>query len=234
MLSSALFITPAAAVSSLDVTGVWYDSMKEGAIEVVPCGKKFCGHIIWTKQKESSRGGAMVDINNPVEQMRKRPICGLKVLRDLQPLTDGTVGRGVVYDPKKGQENEASLKRLGEDQLQLTGYGLFGLARVSCGRKRRQDLSAATVRPVNRQTRDRLQQSPAPAATAPAAAAAGAAVAAKPKPAPAPKPAEANATPSLKPAQPTQKPPQKPASHHCNKPQSAAPSTTARLRALPP
>jgi len=119
----------AAAQSPTNVAGIWFDSAGEGAIELAPCGTRMCGHIVWLKQPLNAQGKPLHDRNNPDSSKHIRPICGLQILRDLQPMTDGSWGRGIVYDPKKGAENEASIKLLGPQTLQLTGYGLFGLSK---------------------------------------------------------------------------------------------------------
>ena len=120
---------PANAQTPGKVAGIWYDSAGEGAIEVAPCGNRMCGRIVWLKKQINDEGKPLHDKHNPNASMQSRPICGLQVLRDLQPLTDGSWGRGIVYDPKKGAENEASIKPLGGGKLQLTGYGMFGLSK---------------------------------------------------------------------------------------------------------
>ena len=126
---SAFFVVSASAQTPSSVTGVWFDSVGEGGIEVAPCGNRMCGNIVWLKQPLNAEGKPLYDRHNPNTSLQSRPICGLQVLRDLQPLTDGSWGRGIVYDPKKGAENEASIKPMGGGKLMLTGYGLFGLSK---------------------------------------------------------------------------------------------------------
>ncbi|MEQ1576783.1 MAG: DUF2147 domain-containing protein, partial [Hyphomicrobium sp.] len=210
-------IKPAAAQTPSNVTGVWFDSAGEGAIEVAPCGNRMCGRIVWLKQPLNAEGKPLFDRHNPNASKQSRPICGLQILRDLQPLTDGSWGRGIVYDPKKGAENEASIKPLGGGKLQLTGYGLFGLSKSfewtrapadlpRCGNGTNQAVTAppasgGLVPAANAAT-------PAPAtATKPAAAAATAAGA----------PVPAKATPAVKPVEQQKSAP-------VPKPSSAAPA----------
>lgn len=202
-LTAALAV-PANAQTPGKVAGIWYDSAGEGAIELAPCGNRMCGRIVWLKNQLNDQGKPLYDRHNPNASMQSRPICGLQVLRDLQPLTDGSWGRGIVYDPKKGAENEASIKPLSGGRLQLTGYGLFGLSKSFEWTRAPDDLQkcgASGLQPgsANGAAVPAAKAVTAPAGTKPAALQAGAAgIPAKPGAAAVAKPAAA-AT-ALKPA----------------------------------
>ncbi len=228
---AGLYASSAAAQQSSNVTGVWYDSAREGAIEVAPCGKRMCGNIVWLKSPLNAEGKPLFDRHNPSATKQSRLICGLQVLRDLQPLTDGSWGRGIVYDPKKGAENEASIKPLAGGKLQLTGYGLFGLSKSfewtrapadlqKCGNPAGQAAAPAVAGSAKTVTAPAAAATAAPAQTQPQAATQA--------PASGVKPAEANAaaTGIAKPAPsgPLVKPAEVKPKAPAPKPSSAAPS----------
>jgi uncharacterized protein (DUF2147 family) len=54
--------------------------------------------------------------------MRRRPICGLPVLGDLQQMSEGGFDNGWVYDPKVGKSYSAALDLLNANTLKVTGY----------------------------------------------------------------------------------------------------------------
>src|SRR5204862_5261 len=53
---------------------------------------------------------------------RHRPICGLPVLGQLRPMSDGSWDQGWVYDPEQGQAFDAAIQLNSTDRLVLTGY----------------------------------------------------------------------------------------------------------------
>ncbi len=124
-LGSVVSSPPAAAQASPPEVGVWYDDTGDGAVEIHPCGTKMlCGRIVWLRNPINAEGEPLHDKYNPDPTMRSRPICGLTILANLIPMTDGSWDRGTVYDPKKGSSHEAAIKLLQRDRLQLTGFGL--------------------------------------------------------------------------------------------------------------
>jgi uncharacterized protein (DUF2147 family) len=112
----------AAATPPADETGVWIDHKGQGAIEIAPCGAKLCGHVVWLKSPADAKGRPLADGLNPDPAKRKQPICGLKIIGELQRQRDGTLDKGWVYSPEKGESYDlaATLKDAGH--LAITGY----------------------------------------------------------------------------------------------------------------
>jgi uncharacterized protein (DUF2147 family) len=102
--------------------GVWYDDTGRGAVELVPCGQKLCGRIVWLKEEVNAEGKPLVDRYNPNPARRTTPICGLQVVGDAQKLSDGTWDQGWIYDPKTGSSYNVALSLQKPDQLKVTGY----------------------------------------------------------------------------------------------------------------
>lgn len=102
--------------------GVWIDHTGRGAVEIGPCGKALCGRIVWLKEPNDKYGRPLTDGNNPKAAQRKRPICGLPILGNLQLQSDGAWDAGWVYDPNDGSTHDAQIQLTGRDKLVLTGY----------------------------------------------------------------------------------------------------------------
>lgn len=124
-LALVLAIAPVSAQPpqpQLAEAGVWYDDTGRGAVELVPCGQKLCGRIVWLKEEVNAEGKPLVDRYNPNPARRTTPICGLQVVGDAQKLSDGTWDQGWIYDPKTGSSYNVALSLQQPDQLKVTGY----------------------------------------------------------------------------------------------------------------
>lgn len=103
-------------------TGIWYDDTGQGAVEILACGDRLCGRIVWLKENLSQDGQPLTDALNPDPRRRERPICGLQVIGDLQLQADGAWDQGWIYDPKEGKSYDVEIRLLAPDQLQVKGY----------------------------------------------------------------------------------------------------------------
>jgi uncharacterized protein (DUF2147 family) len=109
--------------------GVWIDDTGRGAVLIEPCGQKLCGRIYWLKDLVNARGEILRDRYNPDPSMRDRLICGLPVLGQLAPMSEGGYDGGWVYDPKVGKAFDVAIDLTSADELTVTGYKgirLFG------------------------------------------------------------------------------------------------------------
>jgi uncharacterized protein (DUF2147 family) len=118
---ATLLAAPAMA-STRDVTGLWITDDGLGAVQIDPCGTARCGHIVWLKQPLDAAGKPMHDVNNPDPVARRRPLCGVEVISNLQPQGDGSWDGGTIYDPEEGKSYSVMLKPAGADRLEVTGY----------------------------------------------------------------------------------------------------------------
>lgn len=105
-----------------DLTGVWLTDDGLGAVEFRSCGNKHCGRIVWLKSPLGSDGKPLYDGNNPDAAARKKPICGLEIVRDLRLQQDGSWDGGTIYDPKEGETYSVAVKVLRDGNLEVTGY----------------------------------------------------------------------------------------------------------------
>ncbi len=109
--------------------GLWYDDTGRGAVKIAPCGNRLCGHIVWLQNPLSSNGKPLRDKYNPEPGMRNRLICGLQVLGNLAPQSNGKWGQGWVYDPKVGKSYNVEIGLANPNKLKVYGYAgvkLFG------------------------------------------------------------------------------------------------------------
>src|SRR5262245_33486115 len=126
--------------------GVWYDDTGEGAVEIVPCGDRLCGRIVWLKAPLDKAGRPLTDGYNPDPRRRQRTICGLDVIGDLKRQRGGIWDEGWIYDPKQGKQFDVELKLRSADALQVTGYlGVKFLSETFIWRRAPADLKRCTV-----------------------------------------------------------------------------------------
>jgi uncharacterized protein (DUF2147 family) len=133
--------------------GVWFNDEGDGAVKIEVCTPTtLCGKIYWLKQPMADDGHPKVDRFNPEPGMRKRPICGLTVMRDLVKIDNG-FDNGSIYNPKDGKSYDVALDLVSADKLKVTGYkGMRFLGKSFIWTRAPADLPAcndqATLSPV--------------------------------------------------------------------------------------
>lgn len=116
-----------------DPTGLWLTKNERSAIRISHCEddkEKLCGHIAWIIE-----GGMQYDSENPDENLRKRPMCGLQILRsfDQNSKDPNKWEDGKIYKADDGDLYNANLEMIGMDRLRVHGYvgiPLFGKTQV--------------------------------------------------------------------------------------------------------
>lgn len=128
VLASAVFPGSLALAEPPEI-GLWFDDTGRGAVQIEPCGDRLCGHIAWLEKETNADGKPLRDKHNPEADMRNRLICGIQVLGNLAPMSDGSWGAGWVYDPKVGKSYDVEIKLADPNTLIVFGYAgvkLFG------------------------------------------------------------------------------------------------------------
>jgi uncharacterized protein (DUF2147 family) len=114
-----LLVLMTTTASAADVTGIWLGHDRDGHIEIKPCGKFLCGHIISILDRSLPSNPR--DIYNENPDQRARPICGLRVLGELK--NEGSSwGDGWVYDPRRGKSYSADIWLNDPNTLSVRGY----------------------------------------------------------------------------------------------------------------
>jgi uncharacterized protein (DUF2147 family) len=120
-----LILAAAAAAQSGSAPGVegkWLTDDGKAVVVIDHCGAEICGQIATVLDK--GRNVPTVDIENPDQRLRNRPIVGLKVLSGFR--ADGRSWRGgKAYDPKTGRSYRSTLALDGARRLVVTGCILF-------------------------------------------------------------------------------------------------------------
>ncbi len=75
-----------AFAASPDVKGFWLTENNKAIVEFSECeGQKMCGHIVWTANPRDALGKLKLDVENPDPDQRDQPVCGIKLIGDMQP-----------------------------------------------------------------------------------------------------------------------------------------------------
>lgn len=119
--------------------GVWLtapgDEGGRARVEVRRHGDEYDGRIVWLEQPAfptgPHQGQPRIDLENPDEALRARPVLGLQILSGMTYAGDGRWSGGTIYDPANGKTYRAtlSLDAPDDDTLELRGYvgiPLFG------------------------------------------------------------------------------------------------------------
>jgi uncharacterized protein (DUF2147 family) len=128
VFSSSLFAQDKDAV-----LGKWKSEHGSGQIQIYKTGNKYFGKLIWVKEPNDSKGRPLVDIHNPNEKLRSRPIVGLEILNNFDYTGSGVWENGSVYNPKNGKTYSCKMTLINPNKLNLRGFmgvSLFGKSAV--------------------------------------------------------------------------------------------------------
>lgn len=119
---AAAGLAAAQAERPAPIEGKWLTDDGNAIVVIGHCGGELCGAI--HKVLDRGRNVPTVDIQNPDQRLRSRPLIGLTVLSGFRP--DGAGWRGGrAYDPKTGKSYRSSLALDGAQHLIVTGCVLF-------------------------------------------------------------------------------------------------------------
>lgn len=105
------------------VLGEWQEP-SGSVIRIAMCGQEVCARLVFI----SPHAPEMMDVHNPDQSLRKRPLCGLEIGRGFHLAGPDHAEGGSLYDPKSGKTYHGEMTRSG-DHLDLRGYvgiKLFG------------------------------------------------------------------------------------------------------------
>lgn len=133
---------PAPSPGAIDpgAVGVWIDHTGRGAVEIAPCSappptggaappaakpadnSNLCGRIVWLQNPNDEKGKPLIDHLNKNPAKRGAPICGLQIIGDVKPQSDGSWDKGWIYDPEQGSAFDVELRLRNPATLQVKGY----------------------------------------------------------------------------------------------------------------
>jgi len=98
-----------------DPTGDWRVADGVANVRVAQCGSSMWGVVAWEKEA----GGR--DSNNPDASKRNRSTLGMPILLDMKKKASADSWEGQVYNAKDGQTYSATIKPVGNDQMEIQG-----------------------------------------------------------------------------------------------------------------
>jgi uncharacterized protein (DUF2147 family) len=96
-----------------DATGTWALDNGKVTVKVSSCGRSLCGQIVAMKKPLDKNGNPKLDKDNPNPALRKRPVVGLTLFRDLKPAGDNR-WEGEIYVPDDGKTYDAVIDVSGD------------------------------------------------------------------------------------------------------------------------
>ena len=107
-----------------DVLGLWLNQDSDAHIKIYRDGKNFLGKIIWLKNPiDTLTGKPKLDTKNPEEELQKRPVDGLIIVRDFEFDDDDYEWEdGEIYDPKNGKTYSCRMELEDMNTLEVRGY----------------------------------------------------------------------------------------------------------------
>ncbi|MFD2581387.1 DUF2147 domain-containing protein [Pedobacter vanadiisoli] len=118
-----LFIAVSFSVSAQNkdaILGKWLNPSGEGQIEIYKKGDKFYGKLVWMKEPNIN-GKPKLDVKNPDENLQKRALLNLEILKDFVYDNNKWTG-GTIYDPKSGKTYSCNMTLKSADVLNIRGY----------------------------------------------------------------------------------------------------------------
>ncbi len=113
-------------VKADDVLGIWFNEEKDAKIEMYKDGNKYFGKIVWLEEPiDPETGKPKLDDENPDEELQKRPVMGLLLVKDFTfDADDSEWDDGEIYDPKSGNTYSCYMKfdDGNRDKLKVRGY----------------------------------------------------------------------------------------------------------------
>ena len=94
---------------------------------------KYYGKIVWLQEPNDENGNPRTDINNSDSKLKKQPLKGLVIMKDLEfEEVDGKVVTwegGTIYDPNNGSDYnfEAEINKKNKNVMDGRGYIGFSI-----------------------------------------------------------------------------------------------------------
>ena len=109
-----------------DIIGIWLNATGQGQLQIYKEGNQYFGKLVWLKEPNGPKGNPKMDVNNPDEQLRSKPLLGLIILRNFK-YDDGEWNGGRIYDPQNGKDYKCYMKLKDAKTLSMRGYIGFSL-----------------------------------------------------------------------------------------------------------
>lgn len=127
LLIAAVPLAVPAAAQSPTPAGIWLHANERIRVEIVPCGDRLCGKLIWFKWPNDAQGLPLVDLKNANPKLRGRPLLGLTILQGLRRTGERTWEDGKIYNPDDGVDYQALMTIHADGTLRVRAYVLVPL-----------------------------------------------------------------------------------------------------------
>jgi uncharacterized protein (DUF2147 family) len=126
LFAALLGVSPVHAQSATPA-GIWLHANQRIKIEIVPCGDRLCGKLVWFRWPNDAQGLPLVDLKNPDPALRTRPLLGLTVLSGLRRASENAWEDGKIYNPDDGENYSAKMSINKDGSLRIRVYVLLPL-----------------------------------------------------------------------------------------------------------
>lgn len=116
------------AVHGDAILGEWVTEDRGSRVEIFKKGRRYFGKIVALKYPDYSPGEIKgmdgkprLDLNNPNESLRYRPLVGIELMKNFRFDDDMWVG-GVIYDPLRGKTYKCKMSLAEDGTLHVRGY----------------------------------------------------------------------------------------------------------------
>jgi uncharacterized protein (DUF2147 family) len=125
----SIILNTSAYAGGDEIIGIWNTQEKDAKIEIIHCGEKYCGKIVWLKEpnysegsKSGTPGTPLLDRYNPDPLLKNKSLMGLQIMYDFVYDGGNTWTAGKVYDPTNGKAYSANMTLVSPNQLNLRGF----------------------------------------------------------------------------------------------------------------
>ncbi|HEY3645108.1 MAG TPA: DUF2147 domain-containing protein [Gammaproteobacteria bacterium] len=120
------------------VLGTWVTADGDARVQILKHADAYDGSIVWLKEPEYPAGDPMagkakLDLKNPDQSQRSRPVLGLPLIQGFKYAGDGVWSDGHIYDPKTGKLYSCKMTLMMDGRLKVRGYwgiSLFGETQI--------------------------------------------------------------------------------------------------------
>jgi uncharacterized protein (DUF2147 family) len=116
LMGLTLLASASAAGAAEPIEGRWTNPKQNVIIHVARCGDDYCGQVAWAsdRAKEIARKGGTENL------------VGARLMTGLRPDGRGAY-KGRAFDPKRGLHGTATIRKVGEDNLEVRGCAFAGI-----------------------------------------------------------------------------------------------------------
>jgi uncharacterized protein (DUF2147 family) len=127
----ALLTGSSLAASPIDPSGIWLTEDGRARVRIERCmahQEQVCGYAVWLKNPTDANNRLLVDVKNPDQKKRGRPLLGHQMILGMKPDSEGRYA-GRIYNSDNGKTYDVTLWRENPTMLKLRGC----IMAVLCG-----------------------------------------------------------------------------------------------------